>query len=173
MQKKFIPNTALSLEDKEKCFDFAYKMTFGENHNPYSFGSKNPKHIRNQIEIFRDAFQGKLAETGFYNLYSKRKDYNIPPPDFSVWKRGKWEDTDFEAIVNNKKYKISIKSTKDFGQLLLLEKNRYDKNGYYLEGSNGKKVKHDLIFLARVKGGDNFIDYKNKNIKITSKEKPV
>jgi hypothetical protein len=157
-KKKFVPNVYIERDDKKKCFEFAYNMAFGHNHNPNSFGSKKVEHKRSEIEIFRDAFQGKLAEIGFYNYYSVKKGFNIPPPDFNIWKRGKWEDTDFEATAKGEKYKISIKSTKNYGQLLLLEKDRYDSNGYYMEGVNEEKVKHDLIFLVRVKGVDSFID---------------
>jgi hypothetical protein len=72
-QKKFNPNVEITKEEKIKCFNFAFEMATGHKHNPYSFGSKKEEHSREKIEIFRDAFQGKLAEIGFYNFYSKKK----------------------------------------------------------------------------------------------------
>ena len=164
-KKKFEPNIFINNENKRQCFEFAYLMAFKEKHNPHSFGSKKDEHIRKKIEIFRDAFQGKLAEVGFYNFYKDRKEFlePLPEPNFEIWNRGKWEDTDFEIKTKNKTYRISIKSTKHYGNLLMLEKERYDSKGNYLEGVKKKKVKHDLIFLVRVMGTDSFI-YQNEKI---------
>ncbi|BCD59438.1 MULTISPECIES: hypothetical protein [unclassified Nitratiruptor] len=160
-RKEFKPNIEIADKDKEKCLMFARNMAYGEKHNPKSFGSAEKNYIREKQEIFRDAFQGKLAEIAFYNYYVKRG-FSLNKPDFSEWNRGKWEDTDFTAEFNNKEYRISIKSTKYFGNLLLLEKDRYNEQGLYIETADDqtKGVKYDLIFLVRIKG----VDGSNPNV---------
>ena len=84
----FKPSTVLSV------FDFAYKMTFGnegEHRNHRSGGTHN----RKLGEIFADTFQGKLSEFAVYNtLY---KDFEMAVPDLEVWKLGKWDDVDLIA----------------------------------------------------------------------------
>lgn len=130
-------------------------MAYGNKHNPDSFASGESKNTRNNEQIFRDAFQGKLAEVAFFNYYSK--DFKINEPNFDEWERGFWEDTDFIAEYNGLSYRISIKSTKHFGNLLLLEKNRYNSYGLYIESAeaNSPGIKHDVIFLIRIKGINN------------------
>lgn len=166
-KKPYKSNVNISKEDIEKCFSFALSMALGEKHNTDSFASNNLQFQRGKGTVFRDAFQGKIAEVAFYNYYSHK--HKMDSPDFSEWERGKWEDTDFVIVNEKKQFSISIKSTKRYGNLLMLEKNRYDENGYYLEGINNSPVKHDLIFLIRVDGissikAQTYLDNKFKNI---------
>jgi hypothetical protein len=141
-------------------------MAYWENHQSLAFWSKN--YDRNKWEIFKNALQWKLAEVWFYNYYTT-KWKKMEKPDFWVWERWKWEDCDM--IINDKK--ISIKSTKHFWNLLLLEKDRYSKDWLYLEPADWKEpIKHDLIYFIRVKWIDssNPNDYKsiqNIDIEIT------
>lgn len=153
-KKTYSPNVTIRADEIKQCFEFAVSMAEGEKHNTDSFASQNPRFTRETGSVFRDAFQGKIAEIAFYNYYSHK--FTLNPPDFDEWERGKWEDTDFiiSDSKHNKNYSISIKSTKSFGNLLMLEKNRYNNHGEYLEGTNGKSVIHDLIFLIRIKGID-------------------
>jgi hypothetical protein len=102
-------------------------------------------------EIFINTLQGKIAEYGFYNYFKDR--VKLEAPDMNLWGQGIWEDTDFTVEYKNKSYDISIKSTKYFGNLLLLERARYDDKGRYLEPADGGKPKqYSWIFLIRVKG---------------------
>jgi hypothetical protein len=149
---RFTPNITLKDESIEKCILFATKMAYGEGHHQANaFAGKT--YTRNAQEIFINTLQGKISELGFYNIMLK---YGIKPdkfPEFGVWGKGVWEDCDFE--LNNGKIKISLKSTKHFGNLLLLEKDRYNTNGEYLEPANDNvPIKHDYIFFARIKGVD-------------------
>ena len=101
--------------------------------------------MRRQGEIFADTFQGKLAEFAVYNcLY---KDFDINVPDLEVWDLGKWDSCDL--IANGAK--IAIKSTKAFGQLLLLETKDWDINGSYIPNSETQEGEYDIFILVRMK----------------------
>lgn len=105
----------IPLEYVKLSFDFAYDMTFGRvgQHRAYRTGGT---HIRRNGEIFANAFQGKLCE---FAIYLELKDkHDVDMPDLTVNPLGEWDDYDFR--IDN--YNISVKSTKSFGQLLLLEK---------------------------------------------------
>lgn len=161
-RKIFRANTEISLEQLNQCLDFASKMAYWWNHQPLAFWWEN--YNRTEWEIFKNALQWKLAEVWFYNFYiAKWKE--IPYPDFWVWERWVWEDCDM--IINDKK--ISIKSTKHFWNLLLLESNRYSSDGLYLEPAKWTEpIKHDLIYLVRVKWVDSYnpAEYKLENIEV-------
>lgn len=127
-----------------KVFDFAYKMTFGnegQHRNHRSGGS----HQRRLGEIFADTFQGKLSEFAIYNtLY---KEFKIDVPDLSVWELGKWDDVDL--IADN--MRLSVKSTKAFGQLMLLETKDWDSDGNYLPNTDKNESSYDAFILVRMK----------------------
>lgn len=149
----FNSNAGLTMEQIKTCFQFAKNMADPNKdgaHNPNAFGGNE---ARDTNEIFQNAFQGKVAEFAFYNIFKHR--VSLGEPDMGMWEQGQWEDTDFLIEKDNKKYAISLKSTKDIGNLLLLEKDRYDSNGAYIENADGvEPIVHHYIFLARVKGID-------------------
>lgn len=127
----------------EKVFEFAYNMTFGaegEHRNHRSGGT----HIRRQGEIFADTFQGKLAEFAIYNSLYKKFDINIP--DLDVWELGRWDSCDLMANG----LKISIKSTKAFGQLLLLETKDWSEDGEYIPNIESGNSLYDIFILVRM-----------------------
>ena len=99
----------------EKVFSFSYKMTFGKegiHRNQRSGG----QHHRKNGEIFANTLQGKLAEVLLYDFF-KDKNIQISEPDFSISGFGVWDSYDFKI----KDKLISVKSTKYYGNLLLLE----------------------------------------------------
>lgn len=109
----------------ERVFQFAYDMSFGGKgeHRDHRTGGN---HQRKKGEIFANTFQGKLAECAVYNnLY---KLFPISKPDFATYELGKWDTADF--FIGDQK--ISIKSTKAFGNLLLLETKDWDSDAVYL-----------------------------------------
>lgn len=127
-------------ETIKKVFQFSYDMSFGNKgeHRDHRSGGK---HQRRKGEIFSNTFQGKLAECAIYNsLYNKLE---ISEPDFKTYGLGKWDLADF--VINNKK--ISIKSTKSFGNLLLLETKDWNSAGIYIPN----KEAYEYIFLVRMK----------------------
>lgn len=135
---------ALKLQTVELVFDFAYKMAFtdeGAHRRNRSGGS----HKRRNAEIFANAFQGKIAECAACNLLF-RLDKTICP-DFSTHPRGEWDTVDL--TVNGKE--IAVKSTKHYGQLLLLETKDWDCNGHYVPNIGNSVSSYDCIMLVRLK----------------------
>lgn len=127
-----------------QTFDFAYKMTFGAEgqHRQHRSGGT---HFRKQGEIFADTFQGKLAEFAVYN--SLFIDFDVNAPDLDVWNLGKWDSCDM--VANGKK--IAIKSTKAFGQLLLLETKDWNDEGRYIPNIEQDESEYDIFILVRMK----------------------
>lgn len=125
----------------KQCFDFAKAMR--GNHNP------NMLMKRDDWEIFRDDFRGKLGEIAVYN-YIKQ---HIPSAsitcnlDFTVTGRGQWDITDL--IINNQY--INVKSIKQNSSFLMIETLRYDQYGNYTYcNNNNDPVVVDYYTLVRV-----------------------
>ena len=128
----------------EKVFDFAYRMTFdneGEHRSTRSGGS----HDRTNGEKFANTFQGKVAECAACNFFYKY-DQSVYP-DFKVLKLGEWDTVDL--TVNGRE--IAVKSTKHFGQLLMLETKDWDSKGRYIPNVGQKCAEYDAIMLVRMK----------------------
>lgn len=130
----------LPLADVKKAFDFSYEMSFGSGgeHRDHRSGGT---HIRKPGEIFANTFQGKLCEFAIYNLLKDK--YEINEPDLSTYGLGEWDDFDF--TIGDRI--ISIKSTKKFGQLLLLESKDWNSDGEYKPSNNEH---YDFTFLVRI-----------------------
>lgn len=125
--------------------NFAYEMCFGKGHHRLhrTGGQVN----RKAGEQFCNTFQGKLAEV-VLRRYFLSKDLQCGEPDFDVYGKGVWDDTDL--MVNGKS--ISVKSAAFFSNLLLLETRDYDKNGNYLPNLNiGATASYDYYVLVRIK----------------------
>ncbi len=149
-KKRFEPNVYLLDRHVKSCLDFAQAMAYGNGHHQaLAFAGDN--HRRSPSQIFRDTLQGKIAEFGIHT-FLHRKGVKVDEfPSCEVWGEGEWEDCDF--TLNNGVVSVSVKSTKHFGNLLLLECHRYNQEGLYLEPSQGTQpIKHDYVFLVRVKG---------------------
>ena len=142
-RKAFNPIRAFKVETIQKTLDFAYEMSFGKEgeHRDHRSGGT---HHRRKGEILADTFQGKLSEFAIYNqLY---KDYEFKKPDLSTYGLGEWDDYDF--IINNKK--ISVKSTKSFGNLLLLETKDWNNEAEYIPNLSKGAASYDIFILVRV-----------------------
>ncbi len=138
-KKSFSPLGSFKEDTINIVFNFAYDMTFG-NEGEHRDHRSGGTHIRKKGEIFANTFQGKLAECAVYNQLHKTTD--ITKPDFETYELGKWDSADL--FVKNKK--ISIKSTKSYGNLLLLETKDWDSEGVYLPN----KEAYDYTFLVRL-----------------------
>jgi len=141
-----------SNHDLEKAFLFSWNMTFGATgeHRSYRSGGQI---IRNNIQKFCDVFIGKLGELAFFNISKKReKVTRITEIDYDCYGLGKWDSSDF--IINNQ-YHVAIKTTKHFGNLLLLEEKDWIVRGgeaIYLPNQNSEsKGIYDFLFFCRVK----------------------
>lgn len=144
--KKPFPSDAhaFKTETIKTVFDFAFDMTFGDKgeHRNHRTGGTIQ---RKKGEIFANTFQGKLAECAACNLF-----YKIDPsvmPDFSISKLGVWDSVD--VVVNGKK--IAVKSTKSFGNLLLLEQHDWDERGQYIPNQESGSATYDYFLLIRIK----------------------
>ncbi|NWK75014.1 hypothetical protein D9K79_08745 [Acinetobacter cumulans] len=146
-----LPTSAL-----EQVLEFSWKMTFGKQgqHRAYRTGGSE---IRTDLMVFRDVYRGKLGEVAFYYYCQQRpRVQQLSHIDFSCSGKGIWDCADF--IVNDEHH-ISIKTTKDFGNLLYLEakdweidllqhKAIYKPNQH--DQSKNRGI-YDYFFLCRVK----------------------
>ncbi len=151
-RKFFSPDVEISKDGINKARDFANKMTSkqqGEHRANRTGGS----HYRSSKEIFINAFQGKLAEVAFFE-YFKDKDLQINEPDFETYPKGQWDSFDF--LINNKK--INVKSTKHFGNLMLLEQGDWNNNAEYIPNINTNNHIYDLFVLLRINTRTNQYD---------------
>ena len=135
----FVPLGSFNVATIETVFNFAYEMSFGKGGAHRDHRSGGTHHRRNG-EIFANAFQGKLAECAIYNQFYRF--CNISKPDFATYGLGEWDKADF--YIDD--YKVSIKSTKSFGNLLLLETKDWDDNATYLPNDEA----YDFTFLVRM-----------------------
>ena len=143
-KKKYIPYHFFKEKSIDKAFNFAYDMSFGfkGEHRKYrSGGSIN----RKNGEIFINTFQGKLAEMGIYNVFYKNK-MNIDEPDFETYGLGTWDKYDFKAGDK----KISVKSTKNYGQLMLLETKDWTLDAMYKPNIFNENSFYDYFILVRI-----------------------
>lgn len=142
-KKPYTEDGVLKPKTIDTVFDFAYKMAFseeGEHRDHRSGGS----YQRKNGEIFANTFQGKIAECAACNFF-----YKIDPsvyPDFSVCPLGEWDTVDLKV----KGKEIAVKSTKHFGQLLLLETKDWDENGRYIPNTEKETNTYDFLVLIRL-----------------------
>lgn len=144
--RAFLSIGTISNDQLDKCISFAYNMTFANTgaHRDHRTGGQAR---RKKGQIFANTLQGKIAEYAIYNEL-KNVYHNITEPDLSVYQLGAWDDSDL--TINNKK--LSIKSTKHYSQLLLLETRDWDANGNYIPNTNNGNSKHyDYFILVRIK----------------------
>ncbi len=141
---EFRSNGFIDIEDVGNSINFAYDMTFGKGGQHRDHRSGGQSHRRNG-EIFIDAMQGKLSEYAFYNLF-KNSSARIDPPDTRVMSKNEWDSADF--IVNGTK--IAVKSTKGYGNLLLLETKDWDDQGRYIPNIPNGNSEYDFFVLVRI-----------------------
>ena len=143
-RRKFAPLASFKPSTIEMVFEFAYSMSFGkigEHRNHRSGGLQQ----RNAGGIFADTFQGKLSEFAFYN--TAYREIPIEKPGLEVWELGKWDEADFFANG----YSLNIKSTKAFGNLLLLETKDWNEQAQYLPNIEKGHFDYDYFILVRMK----------------------
>jgi len=136
-------------ETINRVFEFAYAMTFGNGEHRDHRSGGNIR--RKKGQIFINTFQGKLSELAVYNTFSQlnKVAYNkLSKPDFDVYGLGEWDDSD----ITLDSIKFSIKSTKFYGNLLLLETKDWNNKGEYLPNINtDKNFIYDYFVLVRIK----------------------
>jgi hypothetical protein len=128
----------------QEVFDFSFGMTFGKSghHRLHRTGGQ---YGRRNGELFINAFQGKLAEFGIWELLTSNG-IELQKPDLEKWGEGKWDDSDLKINGNH----LSIKSTSSKGNLLLLETADWDSEGRYKPNSATNSDKVDFHLFCRV-----------------------
>lgn len=143
-RKPFSAIGRLKSSTVETTLQFAYDMTFGNSgeHRDHRTGGT---HSRKKGEIFANTFQGKLSEYALYNMLFR--DFpDLQPPDIQTYGLGEWDDADFELASK----KISVKSTKSFGNLLLLETKDWNNAGQYIPNISKGSADYDFFILIRI-----------------------
>lgn len=140
-KKDFDSNNHVNLDYIKKVFDFAYEMTFGASGQHRNHRSGGTYQRRNG-EIFCDTFQGKISEFAIFQFFKDK--LSISEPDLQTYGLGKWDTFDFS--INGKI--ISVKSTKHYGNLLLLETKDWNLQGQYIPNNNETI---DYVVLVRIK----------------------
>lgn len=138
----FSPIGQIDQDIIDQVFNFSYAMSFariGEHRRTRTGGTM----YRKMGEVFSDAFQGKLAECVLYSYLKSGGIEHLTHPDFSVHGYGVWDSVDLQAEGKT----ISIKSTKAFGNLLLLETGDWNENGEYIPNCKA----YDFTVLVRLR----------------------
>lgn len=156
-KKHFLAYKEMLSTDKLECFDFAYGMSYGKMGEHRDFRSGGVMH-RTKGQIFINTFQGKMAEFALYR-YLMNHNIEVEKPDTKKYKLGKWDSFDLEC---QGKY-FSVKSTKSYGNLLLLETKDWNENGEYIPNISNGKNRYDYIVLVRFNPDGEAI-MKNKRI---------
>jgi len=128
-------------ETVERVFEFAYTMAFDEKHRKSRSGGKLE---RKNGEIFANTFQGKLAECAAVNFFYKYD--NTIKIDFDTYDLGIWDKVDLTVCEKE----VAVKSTKHFGQLLLLETKDWNEDGEYIPNLGTPNSLYDFIVLVRI-----------------------
>lgn len=154
-RKLFTPITTFKHSSIEKAIEFSYNMSFGSlgEHRNYRSGGI---HRRKNGEIFINTFQGKLAEFAIYNQLHTH--FDMQEPDLDTYELGIWDSYDFE--INNKK--LSVKSTKHYGNLLLLETKDWNDIGEYIPNLNSNNAIYDIFILVRLSPDSENLMKKNR-----------
>lgn len=142
-KRHFQAYNQMLMEDKEASFEFAFGMSYGKKGAHRDSRSGGTMH-RTLGQIFINTFQGKMAEFAVYRYLIKHL-IPVEKPDMEKYELGKWDSFDLECQGK----RISVKSTKSYGDLLLLETKDWDKDGQYIPNlSEGKSV-YDYTILVR------------------------
>lgn len=144
--KRAFAGTPISTEAIKMVTDFAYEMCFGSGHHRDC--RTGGQYERKGGEKFCNTFQGKLAEVVLYD-YFKTQGLEPKKPDFGIYKRGIWDDSDLEILGK----KINVKSAASQSNLLLLETKDWNLQGQYIPNlllNNGAAHWYDYFVLVRI-----------------------
>jgi len=142
-KKRFLAYATMLQADKRDCFNFAYNMSYAKKGAHRDSRSGGMMH-RTMGQIFINTFQGKMAEFALYR-YLKSRYIEVDKPDVSEYKLGKWDSFDLDCQGKH----FSVKSTKSYGDLLLLETKDWNKKGEYIPNLLEGTAKYDYTVLVR------------------------
>lgn len=133
--------TAFSESDQVKAsFEFAWDMTFGDKGEHRSHRTGGIARRKNG-EIFANTFQGKMAEFAVCQVLAEHG--VAATPDLSVMDLGEWDSFDLKVGETV----VAVKSTKRYGNLLLLEAADWNVDGTYRHAGGADA---DLTALVRI-----------------------
>ena len=137
-------NGEIQYEYTKASFEFAHAMSFtGEGHHRSTRSGGST--IRNKVNVFCDTLLGKLGEFAVYQ-YFRQHDLDIDYPDLNIMGEGLWDSYDFVY----KGRKIGVKTTKSFGNLLLLETKDWNQDAQYIPNINSGDADYDDMLFVRV-----------------------
>lgn len=165
-KRRFLAYSTMLASDKNKCFDFAFDMSYGKKGKHRNYRSGGSVH-RTEGQIFINTFQGKMAEYAMYR-YLKNKYIESNEPDVRKFGLGIWDSFDLTCQEKH----ISIKSTKSYGDLLLLETKDWNDEGSYTPNQDKGSSKYDFIVLVRFSPDGEQIMKENKFLYQKGKEIP-
>lgn len=142
-KKHFLAYANMEQLDKGECFEFAYNMSYGKKGAHRDSRSGGVMH-RTTGQIFINTFQGKMAEFALYR-YLRSRYIDVDKPDVSEFQLGKWDSFDLDCQGKH----FSVKSTKSYGDLLLLETKDWNKKGEYIPNLLEGTAKYDYTVLVR------------------------
>lgn len=165
-KRKFKAIGKIDLLDIKTCFDFSYEMAFGEGeHRNHRSGGEI---CRTSGEIFINTLQGKMAEFAMYR-YLKKYGVETTCPDLSIQRLGVWDEFDLEYEGIH----ITVKSTKYYGNLLLLETKDWNEKGEYMPNKENGIASYDYLVLLRIAPDGQSIMKKQKILYLNHIEKEV
>ena len=153
----FDVNTSITFikEEVENVFNFAFNSK--GNHRETRTGGQAS---RNEVQRFFNIFLGKLGEVATFNHFIKNNVNLKTKVDYEIRERGQWDDCDM--VTEDNKY-ISIKSSKFYSNMLLLEKNDYNEKGELIYNLNKNKISSfdyfTYIRIAPIKIGCKKIEF--------------
>lgn len=129
-------------EEVLKVFNFAFKSK--DNHRNHRSGGDLK---RDSIQIFFNIFLGKLGEIATYKCLLKNNIELLKDIDYDIKEIGNWDDCD---IITKNNKKISVKSSKYYSKMILLEKKDYNDKGQ-LQYNIGTNKTYDFDFFSYVR----------------------
>ncbi len=144
-------------DELRECYKFARDMI--GNHNPDMIME------REDWEIFRDDFRGKLGEVALRKVIKKYISWaHINEEiDYHVYPRGEWDSNDL--VVEG--LHINVKSAKGKSRFLMVERERYNDDGTYAyDNHDGTPVRVDAYVFVNIdiKPEYNCLDFKHETL---------
>lgn len=133
----------LTNEQVFACVRYAYSMA---KENKQRENRSGGSHKRNELEIFWDAFRGKIAES-YAKRYFEMQRFTVSDIDFKVYERGEWDN--YDLLVNG--HVVAIKSSKHFSQLLLLETKDWNDKGEYTGNKGHDEYTPEWFLFVRTR----------------------
>ena len=101
-------------------FEFSYYQASKLNQKE-GWHDSDENEQRKSYEMFVDTFNGKIGEEGVVDYFSNVLKIPNSGVDYKITGKNEGDITDIDIINNNKILKVSVRTTKHFANLLLLE----------------------------------------------------